>query len=125
MTIDKLLEIIEEEKPNTFIDDKLIEFVNEIEVQVAEQLRLAAEDIPHYEDTSEDRTKELLAPEPYDRLYISFLKMKIDYSQEEYASYQLNMEQHEIDFNNYCDFVVREGKAVPPDKPLRFKGIFR
>ena len=119
MTIATLLTKIQDEKPNSFGDDRLIAFINEIEAEVAEQLRQFA---PTY--SVEDENKNLLAPEPYDRLYVSYLKAMIDYANEEYASYQLNAEQHVQDFRDFTDWVVRTGVARQSVAYTRFTGIF-
>ena len=118
MTIKGLIDKVKEEKPNTFTDEKLLSFVNEIETDVAEQL---IEEFDPYENVDET---ELLAPAPYDRLYVSYLKAMIDYSNEEYPSYQLNAEQHRQDFTDYINWIVRENKAVENLIPSRFVNIF-
>lgn len=117
MTISKLISKVQEEKPNSFTNSKLLEFVNEVEYEVAEQLAL---DFEPY--TSVDTT-ELLAEEPYSRLYVSYVKAMIDYANEEYASYQLNAEQHTQDFRDFVDWVVRTGQAVEHELPRRVRNI--
>lgn len=120
MTIQDLITKVQEEKPNTFGNEKLITFINEVEYSVAEELRKNF--LPY---TADDMTEELLAPAPYDRLYVSYLKAMIDYANEEYASYQLNEEQYNIDFIEFENWVVRTGYDHD-DRffPHRFKGIF-
>ena len=122
MTISDVLRIVKEEKPNTFTDAKLIEYINEVEAFVAKELRMPKEDWPSY--STSDMTEELLAEYPYDRLYVSYLKTKIDYALGEYASYQLNMEQFDTDYSNFADWVVREGKAASNPAPRRFNHVF-
>lgn len=120
MTIQELIDKVQEEKPNTFDNEKLVSFVNEVEWAVAEELRKNF--VPY---TENDFTEDLLAPAPYDRLYVSYLKAMIDYSNEEYASYQLNEEQYNIDFTEFENFVVRTG--LDHDNlffPHRFRGIW-
>lgn len=103
MTIQELLTKVQEEKPNTFGNEKLIKFINEIEPEVAEQLLLT--EVPEY--SGNDLAEELLAPDPYSRLYISYVKSQIDYANEEYPSYQLNQDQHVQDFADFAAWVVR------------------
>lgn len=119
MTIQKLIDKVQEEKPNTFQTDKLIEFINEIEADVAEQINL---DIPSY--TEEDMNEDLMAPSPYDRLYVSYLKAMIDYANEEYASYQLNQAQHNQDFTDFVNWIVRTGQSDKSLIPSRFTNVF-
>lgn len=42
MNIKQLIEKVQEEKPNSFTDEKLLSFINDIEVEVAEQLHVPA-----------------------------------------------------------------------------------
>ena len=118
MTIKGLIDKVKEEKPNTFTDTKLLSFVNEIETEVSEQL---CEDFTPY--TAVDTT-ELLAPEPYSRLYVSYVKAMVDYANEEYASYQLNQMQHTQDFTDFINWIVRENVAVNSVLPSRFRNVF-
>lgn len=118
MTIQSLINKVKEEKPNTFSDAKLLSFVNEIEVEVAEQL---VEDFDPYMAVD---TTVLLAPEPYSRLYVSYVKAMVDYANEEYASYQLNQMQHVQDFTDFINWIVREQVAVESVVPSRFRNIF-
>ena len=125
MTITQLINKVQEEKPNSFTDVKLLSFINEIEVEVAKEMRYSYEDIPQYENTAEDKAKELLAKAPYDRLYVSYLKSQIDYANEEYASYQLNAEQHVQDFADFSNWVVRAKQEVTEGfTPRRFINVF-
>ena len=120
MTIQELINKVQEEKPNTFSTEKYIEYINEVEYAVADELR---RNFTPY--TTADLTEELLAPAPNDRLYVSFVKAKIDYANEEYASYQLNEEQYNIDFADFENWVVRTGYDHD-DRffPHRFTGIW-
>ena len=118
MTIQGLINKVKTEKPNTFSDAWLLKFVNEIEEDVAEQLR---EEFTPYDAVD---STELMAGAPYDRLYVSYLKSQVDYANEEYASYQLNAEQHVQDFTDFINYIVRE-KVVEEDVlPSRFRNIF-
>lgn len=118
MTLRDLLTKISEEKPNSFSDAKLISFVNEVEAEVAEELHI--ENIPTYADNHVDLDKLLLVNAPYDRLYVSYVKAMIDYSNEEYDSYANNQAQHIQDFRDFSDWVVRTGQAQSDSIPHRF-----
>lgn len=123
MTIRDLLNKINKEKPSSFTEAELIAFVNEVEAEVAEQLCNAT--APVYTDDHDDLDKILLAPAPYDRLYVSYVKMQIDYSQEDYDSFTNNQAQHTQDFQDFTDWVVREGKAGKSRMPRRFRHVTR
>ena len=118
MTINELITKIREEKYSSFEDDRLLALINEIEGDVADQLAIS--DFNKY--TSIDDT-DLLVPEPYDRLYESYLKARIDYANEEYASYQNNQAQHVQDFRDFVDWVVRTEQAVEAVFPTKIRNI--
>lgn len=119
MTVATLLTKIQDEKPNSFEEERLIAFITEIEAEVAEQLRVFA---PTY--SADDKNKNLLAPAPYDKLYVSYVKSMIDLANEELASYQNNAAQHVQDFRDFTDWVVRSGVADQTAAYTRFRGIF-
>jgi hypothetical protein len=123
MTINTLLEKVKDEKPNSFGDERLIAFINEIEAEVADQLNMGY--TPAYENTEADKEEELLVPAPYDRLYVSYVKAMIDYANEEYASYENNQMQHVQDFRDFVDWVVRTKQAQSGwGRPSRFRNVF-
>lgn len=119
MTIQKLINKVQEEKPNSFSTAKYYEYINEIEADVADQLNL---DFEAY--TQDDADEELIVPHPYDRLYVSYVKAMIDYANEEYASYQLNQEQHVLDFTDFVNWIVRTGQTDRTIIPSRFSNVF-
>ena len=119
MTIRTLIEKVQIEKPNSFPDDKLLQFINEVEQDVSEELR-EDEDFVPYEEIDDTVLK---APAPYDRLYVSYLKAQIDYANEEIESYANNQAQHDLDFDHFADWIVRTRQAEP-DIPSRFKNVF-
>ena len=124
MTIRDLLNKISKEKPNSFSEAELISFVNEVEAEVAEELHMDAEDVPVYVyEHDADLDKTLLVHAPYDRLYISYVKAMIDYTNEEYDSYANNQAQHIQDYRDFVDWVVRTGQAVKTNTVTRFKNI--
>ena len=120
MTIQELINKVNTEKPNSFPEDKLLQFVNEIEERVSEELREEYDFIP-YEEIDDE---ELKVPAPYDKLYVSYLKAQIDYANEEIESYANNQAQHELDFDNFADWVVRTKRAEVVEIPSRFRNIF-
>ena len=117
MTIRRLIDKVQEEKPNTFTDEKLLEYINEIEYETAEQLAVDFEPYDEVDDT------ELLVAEPYSRLYVSYLKAMVDYANEEYASYQNNQAQHVQDFRDFVDWVIRTGQAAEHTTPRKIRNI--
>ena len=123
MTVRDLLNKIYKEKPNSFTEADLIAYINEIEAEVAEQLHV--EDVPVYTYEHDDELdRVLLAPAPYDRLYVSYVKMQIDYATEEYDAFANNQAQHNQDFQDFVDWIVRTGQ-VKKKYPFRFRNVTR
>ena len=120
MTIQALITKIKTEKPNTFSNEWLLHFVNEVEEKVYEELRKADDFVPY--DTVDDT--ELEVPFPYDALYVSYLKAQVDYANEEYPSYQLNANQFNSDFDSFSDWVVRTGQTELANIPARFRNTW-
>ena len=121
MTIRTLIDKVNDEKPSSFGTARLLAFINEIEADVAEQLH--SESVPVY--TEADMDTELIAPAPYDRLYVSYVKSQIDYANEELESYANNQVQHVQDFHDFIDWVVRTDRAANDDQWIsRFRNIF-
>lgn len=120
MTIQTLLDKVQDEKPNSFGEERLVAFINEIEAEVAEQLHV---EVPIY--TTDDMSEMLIAPSPYDRLYVSYVKAMIDYANEELSSYMNNQAQHVQDFRDFVDWVVRT-KQVQDNRsmPARFRHVW-
>ena len=122
MTLQDVITKVKNEKPNTFGNDKFVEFINEVEAAVYDELR--KEFTPF---TTDDLSESLIVPAPYDCLYISYVKSQVDYANEEYASYQLNQEQYNADFAEFENFVVRTGfeqEESTISYPHRYKGIW-
>lgn len=123
MTLLELITQVKAEKPNSFSNDKLTEYVNEIEEDIVEFL---GDEAKRYWDPyvfPEDQDEELLAVPPYDRLYKSYLKGKIDYDLEEHESAANNMAQFNSDYADYKDSAIRKG-LVRIEQPKRIKNVF-
>lgn len=109
MRLSEAIEKVKKEKPHSFSMDHCTLFVNEAEAAVQEFLGVPAAERERY-DWNEDGNKELIAPPPYDVMYISYLKAKIDYAMEEYESYATNQAQFEADLAEWKAWAIREGK---------------
>ena len=121
MTVYELIKKVQEEKPNTFSDEKVLSFINEIESEVSEQLGRTS---PPVYTADSMRSSELLIGNPYDRLYVSYVKAQIDFANEEYASYENNAAQHVQDFRDFVDWVVRTGQMEERSFTSRFSNIY-
>lgn len=119
MKLSEAIEQVRMEKPHSFTDDHCTLFVTEIEAMVQEFLGVPVSERIKYK-WEDDGNKELIAPAPYDRLYISWLKAKIDYCNQELESYANNQDQHTADMQEFKAWAIREDKILnKPTAKLR------
>lgn len=117
MTLAELIEKVNVEKPNAFSENHLTLFVTECEALVQEFLGVDSDERIKY-DWANDQEEELIAPPPFDGLYESYLKAKMDYVNEEHQSYANNQAQFEVAWGEYKAYAIREG--LVKIKHLRF-----
>lgn len=118
MKLSEAIERVKIEKPHSFSDDHCTLFLTEVENILQDFLGMPIEERVKFK-WEEDGGKELIAPAPYDRLYVSWLKAKIDYSNEEYESYANNQDQFNADLAEFKAWAMREGEVESPS--LRFR----
>ena len=119
MKLAACIEDVKQEKPNSFGETKLTSFINELEAMVQEYLGIAPENIIVY-DWAENGNKELIVKAPYDAMYKSWLKAKIDYANEEYYSYANNQAQFVSEYEEWKAYAISSGQ-VEAKVPLRIK----
>lgn len=119
MRLSEAIEQVKKEKPHSFSMDHCTVFINEVEASVQEYLGIPADEWKKY-DWKEDGNAVLIAPEPYSALYISWLKAKIDYANEEYESYATSQAQFEADFTEFKAWAVREDR-IRKELPTKIK----
>ena len=88
MTIKQIIDLVDKMKPNAFMPDVKMMWLNEVEGYVQTYIHLTdIEDIVVY-DYNTDADKELLVPPPHNGVYWTFLTAMIDYANGEYNKYQ-------------------------------------
>lgn len=106
MQVSELLKIVSEEKPHSFSESKIISWLNEVECEVQQQLGISPFVPVEYDSDN------LSAPKPYDRLYVSYVKAKIDMALEDFVCYENDQAQHVVDYRDFVDWVVRTGQSA-------------
>ncbi len=106
MTPSIIIDKINKLKPNAIDEKLIIDFVNDVEKEIAINIM----ELSDYSLASiENKTNELLAPEPYDGIYFDYVAAKIDYFNGDAELYSLSSRQ----FNNTMDdlkaFCIRKG----------------
>ena len=109
MKVSEAIQQVKMEKPNGYSDTHCTVFLNEIEAIIQEFLGVPRKDWVEYR-WEDSQQQDLIVPEPYSQIYISYLKAKIDYAQEEYESYGNNQAIYEDDMKNFKAWAIREGK---------------
>lgn len=87
MTVNDAIAKVKDRKPNAYNDESLVDWLNECEAMVQREIMLTVPDEIIQYDYPDDLDKELILPRPYDALYVSYIKMMIEYTQEEYNAY--------------------------------------
>lgn len=122
MKLSEVIQLARVEKPNSFTDDHLTLHINSLEQSIQDYLGIDRSQWVKYE-WENDGGKELIAPPPYDQLYVLYLKAKIDYDLEEYESYQNNQALFEINYNDFKAWAMRSSMVID-DSPTRIKNWF-
>ena len=118
MKLSEAIERVKKEKPHAYSGDHCTLFITEVEAIIQDFLRVPVNERIKYE-WDKDGDTELIAPAPYDNLYISWLKAKIDYCNEEYESYANNQDQYNADLHEFKAWAIREGKVESPNMKIR------
>lgn len=87
MTVNEAIAKVKDRKPNAYSDESLNDWLNECEAMVQRELLLTVPDAIVQYKFPEDRDKELILPRPYDAMYVTYIIMMIQYTQEEYTAY--------------------------------------
>lgn len=117
MKLSECIQEVRQEKPNSFSEDALTGYINEVESMVQDFLGVAPEDFVVY-DWANDGNKELIVPHPHDVMYKAYLKAKMDYANEEFYSYQNNQAQFTADYEEWQAYALRSN-LVKKDIPDR------
>lgn len=106
MKLDKLLQRIDQQKPNAYTRQEKIAWVNSLEGMVKVKIidtheQEEGEEIELHEYTDDDGDAELLVPAPYDDIYLYWLEAKIDYANAEYGKYNNSMAMYNNLWSEY------------------------
>lgn len=108
MKVRDVLAHVNEVKPNVFSDARLMDFLNEVESMAwTEALRNDPVDYVVLA-VPDDLEKELIIPQPYAKVYGSYIQAMIDFQNEESVSYQNNMEMFNSTWAEYLKYMNRK-----------------
>lgn len=111
MQICKLFAMIDELKPNQYDKEIKIQWLNEIEFKVIEQIINMAEGFnivfkPY--DYDLDNEKHLQIPDPFIDVYSSYIYAKIDFHQSEYDRYNNDVALFNSAFDEFSSWFRRK-----------------
>lgn len=109
MTPNKVIEIVDGIKPNSYSEEIKIRWISELDGIVQKQVfqeKNATEYV--YPD---DMDRELLIPHPYDNIYQFYLEAMIDYYNREYGNYNNSVMMFDSKFSEYKKAYIREHAA--------------
>ena len=109
MTPNKVIEIVDGIKPNSYDEEMKLRWINELDGTVKRLVIQDKEFIPY--EYPEDMDRELLIPAPFDSLYSLYLQAMIDYQNKEYGNYNNFASMFETRFSDYKKAYIRENRA--------------
>ena len=122
MTINQIINIVDQIKPNAFPPEVKVMWLNEVEGYVQTYIHLVSSaDVITY-DYSVDADTELLVPPPHNGVYWTFLTAMIDYGNGEYNKYQNTITL----YNSYIQEYQRWYATVyrPADGEMEVQGYY-
>lgn len=112
MTRQELIKQIKSEKKNQFPDEHINKWIDQLESIIEDFLGHKSND-----------PEELTVTAPYDVIYISWIKAKIDYTNEDYESYGNNQSQFNTDLASFKAYALRNG-IVNDNLPKKIKNVW-
>lgn len=122
MKIREAINKIDTQKPNAYSQDEKIEWLSRLDSMIKIEVidtHQGAEKVEFNGYNNEtDLDTELLAPEPYDEVYLRWLEAMIDYTNNEYGRYNNSMLMFKSVYNSYCNWYNRQN--LPVKKAFKF-----
>ena len=114
MTIIEAITRIDTVKPNGYGQTEKIRWLSELDGVIKAEIIDTHEGGKNIEFTGyteeTDLNTELLVPMPYDKLYIHYLEMQIDYANNEYGKYNNSMMMYNASYSAFQTYYNRVHK---------------
>lgn len=105
MTPNKVIEIVDRLKPNSYSEEDKLRWLSELDGKV-QRLVIQSDDVIQYA-YPDDMDRELLIPAPFDDVYGLYLEAMIDYHNREYDYYNNSMVMFETRYSDYKKDYIR------------------
>ncbi len=113
MKISQVIATVNELKPNDYEKEK-INWLSTLDMQIKTEILDGYEGNENLEfdgyDQDVSTETELLVPAPFDEMYIYYLLAKIDYHNNEFDKYDINITTFDALFDNYRRYYIRTHK---------------
>lgn len=119
MTIKEAIDRADAEKPNQFSEEQKVIWLSQCDSNIHEDILMTHEDTNESVFTPYDTSKvgnALLAPFPYDELYVAFLKMKFDEKNEDTARYNNSSIIFNAHLDNFAKYINKNHKPSSKQK---------
>ena len=116
MTLLEVIERVKAEKPNAYSEETMVGWLNQLEkINQSEIMGRDGDEIIEY-TWKDDGETELLIPEPYDDVYVNYVKAMVDYNNKEYSSYNINGQMFNSTYRTYANWYKRKYGTEPVRK---------
>ena len=124
MTIQRALDLADQMKPNMMQDETKIQFLSELEGIIFDELLMQHEHLLEEErnriyDADTDRGTEMLAPAPYDMVYVYWLMGKIDLQNMEIDKYNNDTALFNTAYETLSDWWTRNKMPIQKTREFR------
>lgn len=124
MTIDELITYCDETRPNQYTNEHKIRWINEVEYKVVNEVinKIAGPEYLIFEPYSYDKDKdtELLVPDQFDDVYITYIYSKVDFTNAEMERYTADAAMFSAAWSEFAAWARREYKPLRHHEPIAF-----
>lgn len=102
-------------KPNQYLLEDKLTWLSQLDANIHEDILKTHLPVPSKDFTPyqvERMDVELIAPFPYDEMYVAYLEMKIDEKNEDTASYNNSMAIFQSHYDNYARFINKNHRPA-------------
>lgn len=110
-------------KPNTYTQEEKVRWLSSLDTLIFNNIisnhkDAEVEEFSGYDENTDIEETELLAPAPYDEMYIHWINSKIDLHNGEYTKYNNDVAVYNDYMNNFSNFYNRG--HMPKGKKIKF-----
>lgn len=112
MTIMEIINHLDAVKPNSYSQAEKVKWINQVEWMIKKEIVDTHEGADKIAfngyDTMGSLSKSVIAPPPYDKLYVHWLEAQIDYANGEYSKYNNSITMFNASYGEFAKWYNRE-----------------